>query len=346
MPKKLAGQRIKGVFERPAGSDVWWINYTVNGKRIREKIGSKKKAHEAYKKRSLADWTDAKLAGMMFAGRGKSVKFAELVDDALEHAKQRNQRDTKTLPARLRRLKEEFGDQEARSITPDIIDTWLSQNTKSPATSNRFKAAFSKVFKLALRNRKVMSNPASLVEPHKEPGGRIRWIAKGSDEEQRLHSAILKLSAHRLPELVISMGTGMRLSEQYSLSWKDVDFAAGQFGYVRLDKTKNGSYRDIPMSPQVKAAFLEVRGDVERSPDERVFSNKTPVKWFMPALAEAKITDYTWHCNRHSFCSRLAKGGAHIKTIQVLAGHKTMAMSARYTHMEDDTVAAAVLNLV
>jgi integrase len=35
-----------------------------------------------------------------------------------------------------------------------------------------------------------------------------------------------------------------------------------------------------------------------------------------------------WHLNRHTFCSWLA-----IKEIQELAGHKTITMSARYSHL-------------
>jgi hypothetical protein len=31
---------IKGVFEHPAGSGIWWINYYVEGTRHREKVGA------------------------------------------------------------------------------------------------------------------------------------------------------------------------------------------------------------------------------------------------------------------------------------------------------------------
>jgi site-specific recombinase XerD len=29
--------------------------------------------------------------------------------------------------------------------------------------------------------------------------------------------------------------------------------------------------------------------------------------WFDPALAESGVQDYMWHCNRHTFASRLQK---------------------------------------
>jgi site-specific recombinase XerD len=61
---------------------------------------------------------------------------------------------------------------------------------------------------------------------------------------------------------------------------------------------------------------------------------------------EAKIADYTWHNNRHTFCSWLALAGVSIKEIQVLAGHKTITMAARYAHLSPEATASASERLV
>lgn len=45
---------------------------------------------------------------------------------------------------------------------------------------------------------------------------------------------------------------------------------------------------------------------------------------------------HVWHSNRHTFCSWLAMAGASIKEIQELAGHKTITMSARYSHLSPE----------
>jgi site-specific recombinase XerD len=65
-----------------------------------------------------------------------------------------------------------------------------------------------------------------------------------------------------------------------------------------------------------------------------------------PALKEAKIKEFRWHDLRHTFCSRLAQAGVSLKVIQEAAGHKTIAISARYAHMDHTTLqnAMAVLN--
>ncbi|WP_130421275.1 tyrosine-type recombinase/integrase [Edaphobacter modestus] len=52
-----------------------------------------------------------------------------------------------------------------------------------------------------------------------------------------------------------------------------------------------------------------------------------------PSLAAAYITGCVWHCNRHTFCSWLAMSGASIKGIQEAASHKTITMTARYSHL-------------
>jgi site-specific recombinase XerD len=68
--------------------------------------------------------------------------------------------------------------------------------------------------------------------------------------------------------------------------------------------------------------------------------------WFEPALKEAKITEYTWHNNKHTFCSWQAMAGASIKEIQVLAGHKSITMSARYSHLSPEVTASASERMV
>ncbi len=73
---------MRGVFEKPVGSGIWWINYYVDGKRRREKVGTKKNAKDLYQTRR----------GDILAGRklpelrdSKVLRFSELIDDALEY---------------------------------------------------------------------------------------------------------------------------------------------------------------------------------------------------------------------------------------------------------------------
>lgn len=57
------------------------------------------------------------------------------------------------------------------------------------------------------------------------------------------------------------------------------------------------------------------------------------VKVLTPRNRVAGIEDFTWHSLRHSFASRLVMAGVDLRTVQDLMGHKTQAMTLRYTHL-------------
>jgi site-specific recombinase XerD len=144
-----------------------------------------------------------------------------------------------------------------------------------------------------------------------------------------------------MPELEIALGTGMRLSEQYGLTWDAVDFKRKE---IRLQKTKNYTGRSIPMNSEVLGAFRQLKS-AAGAEDGMVFSINNPRKWFRSALEEAKVKKFRWHDCRHHFCSKLAMKGVNLKAIQTLAGHKTISITARYAHLDDTALRTAVDSL-
>ena len=68
--------------------------------------------------------------------------------------------------------------------------------------------------------------------------------------------------------------------------------------------------------------------------------------WFPSALEETKIEGYTWHCNRHTFASRLVMAGVDLRTVAELLGHRTLQMVMRYSHLAPEHQASAVDRLV
>ena len=63
--------------------------------------------------------------------------------------------------------------------------------------------------------------------------------------------------------------------------------------------------------------------------DSQNFINRV----FVKALRKAGIVDFSWHCLRHTFASRLVMKGVDLRTVQEVMGHKTLAMTLRYAHL-------------
>lgn len=331
MPRKEIA-RIAGVWEKVPGSGVWWIRYRVDGKLKREKVGRRGDAIALYQQRKSTTRAGAKLPDNL---RNAGVRFKELSDAILVFS-EAHHKDTRTIKNRLGKLRVDFDERKADSIKPQEIDAWLTANTRTPATSNRYRALFSLIYREALRNGKVSSNPARLVRQRHEDNAIIRWLT--DEEEKRLRKVMTEHYPANIPELDIALGTGMRLSEQFQLSWESVDFKRKE---IRLRTTKNYSGRSIPMNAEVLAAFQQLKQD-STGESERVFAISNPRAWFASALRLAKISKFRWHDCRHTFCSRLAMRGVNLKSIQTLAGHKTIAITARYAHLDDASLRAAV----
>ncbi len=62
-------------------------------------------------------------------------------------------------------------------------------------------------------------------------------------------------------------------------------------------------------------------------------------------MRDAGLSGFSWHCLRHTFASRLVMAGVDIRTVQELLGHKTIAMTVRYSHLAPKHALAAVERL-
>jgi site-specific recombinase XerD len=341
MAKKDEEPPARGLWERIPASNIWWIRYRDHdGKLHREKVGRKSDATLLLNKRRNDRRVGAKMPENL---RAAPVKFGEIADYITEEFTQAHHQDSRNIQQRLKKLKVSFGDHAADSIKPEEIDRWLSKNTKTAATANRYRSAMSLAYREALRNSKVSANPVRLVRQRSEGEGVIRFLRK--EEEKVLRTIIAGEYPTKICELDVSLGTGMRLSEQYGkrLLWDQVDFKRRE---VTLKKTKNGKGRVIPMNSVVYSAFEVRKAQVLGAKRKDVVFDVLPRPWWEDIRKKAELDDYRWHDNRHTFCSRMAMRRVNLVAIKELAGHKTLAITARYAHLDDNAKREAVDLLV
>ncbi len=325
--------KVRGVYEREPGSGVWWIRYAdSSGKERREKIGRRKTAVTVYQSRKVEVLEGKKLPANM---RNRGTTFAQLADEALAWS-QTHKKAHRDDSSRLKPLKAAFGDRVAEDISPLEIEAWLTANTRTPATANRYKSTISLVYRQGVRNGRVKVNPARAVAIRAEDNGRTRWLLP--EEEKRIREVMERDCPHYIPAVDFALNTGLRSGEQFALKWENVDLERRT---VAVRRTKNGTDRHLPLSDEAHAALVQMKAWSLGS--EYVFENRhgrgkmcKSHPWFGPILEAAKVTDFRWHDLRHTFCSRLTMARVGLRTIQNLAGHKTLSMTARYSHLAPD----------
>lgn len=347
---------VRGVFERPKSSGVWWVRYhDAAGRLRREKAGTEGMAKKLYQKRKTEALQGKKLPETI---RRKQVLVSDLLGMAADHvqSRYRGQRlgaDKKDY--RYAALKAALGNRPAEAVTAQEIERGLSKLASvrkwKPASFNRHKAFLSLAWRLGVESGKVQSSPVRLVHRRREDNGRVRWLS--TDEETKLRAVIEAQYPAELPAFELALHTGMRLSEQYGLQWNCVDLERRQ---ITIPRSKHGGIRYIPLDDTAVAALLRLRSRGNGSGPVMVTGEaghgylvghalKTPKEWFSAVCRKAGVADFSWHCLRHTFASRLVMAGVGLRTVQELMGHKTIAMTCRYAHLSPDHQAEAIRRL-
>lgn len=335
----------RGVYERIPGSGAWWICYYDHiGRKHREKAGTKSAAIKLYRKRKQQALEGKKLPENL---RRPCVSFADLAKDALAYSKAHKLSYGADV-IRMKRILDWFGDRPADSITAQDIEQRLAvtaqQKSWAAATINRYRALLSLIYSLGIRNTKVSENPARLVKHRTENNARIRFLSP--EEEIRIRAVIQAVCPDHLSEFEIALNTGLRLGELYNLTWENVSLSRR---LLTVPRSKNGEIRHVPLNkPALDALQLLHKQRDASGPvflnwcDERLTG---PRYWFEPVLKMAKVRNFTWHCLRHTFASRLVMNGENLRTVQELMGHKQISMTVRYSHLAPQHQLAAVERL-
>ncbi len=143
--------------------------------------------------------------------------------------------------------------------------------------------------------------------------------------------------------------TGIRVSELVGIQIKDIDFSEG---FLKV-KGKGSVERLVPISKALTDILEEYINDIGIK-DGYLFTEKdsliplTRQSIFLilknlveKAGVKRRISP---HMFRHTFATRLLRGGADLRTVQEILGHKNITTTQIYTQVEDGALRRAYLN--
>ncbi len=177
------------------------------------------------------------------------------------------------------------------------------------------------------------------------------------DQADELLVEIRKHSETTYRVALLSLNSAMRFGEIAGLRWQHINTSNREI--IVLDP-KNNESRSVYMTDTVLRMFEEMK---RGKPDDLVFPARQP-KYYestqQPMKAVSKVFDravatlrlnegitdrrmrIVFHSLRHSCASWLVNAGIELPTIARILGHKSIAMTMRYSHVDDETVADAM----
>lgn len=233
---------------------------------------------------------------------------------------------TNAADSRLR----EWGDIE--SITPEQIEAWLAKHDGwTRATYYQHLKSFCTWLYLTGR---IEYNPTDDIKAPRQPKSLPRPL---SEAERRLVLADANGREHTW--LLLGLYQGLRAHEIAKI--RGSDFADGML-YV-LGKGGKPAY--LPVHPEIAAIVADYPrgywfpGRVDGHIASRTVSHRIAV------LFKRHGIDGALHRCRHSFGTSLVRNGVHVRKVQNLMRHESLATTAIYTALDEDELRDAINQL-
>ena len=349
----------RGVFENPKTSGIWWVHwYDGEGKRHREKAGTKAAAIKLKAKRTTDKLESRKLPELGQQQRSKPVTLSELMADALENSIHENSDSaTSNLRGVINALAPKFGERPAASIKTLELLTWLRRRAKTKewadGTYNHYVIQLKVTYKLGMQHGKVAVNPADDLKRKPQSNDRPRYLTE--DEASRLDAAFSAFPYY-YPAYLFAKNTGLRAGAQFRLTWlKPGSAPSGKEPQVDMERRKiilptrkNSKYRkhrEMPInSVALEVLLLQAKAHGTKGPVFPPIRDKDyltkPAHWFPRIVRAAGVENFTWHSLRHDFASQLTMRGADLRTLQQLMGHASIKQTAIYADLSPNHLQA------
>ena len=314
-----------GVFKK---NGYWYIDYYVDGRRKREKVGPNKRQAQLVLKKRRVQVAEGKFLDIRKTPR---VTFKDIAATYLETYAKPNKRSWTRDETCIKNLSPYFANKYLHEITPLDIERYKKKRTDkvTPRTVNIEVKFLKALYNKAISWGKADKNPVKEVTLFPEDSGRVRYL-----EKDKIGQLVKACSDHLRPIVITALNTGMRKREILDLKWSDIDLYRKTIYIIR---SKGGRQREVPINSVLyqTLCFLGEKEGVSSyvfaSRGGRPYGNIT--KSFKSALKGAGIKNFRFHDLRHTFASHLVMSGVDLKTVQELLGHQSIAMTLRYAHL-------------
>ncbi|WP_430911240.1 tyrosine-type recombinase/integrase [Methylobacterium sp. sgz302541] len=149
------------------------------------------------------------------------------------------------------------------------------------------------------------------------------------------------------------------MNEIVGLQWTDIDWGTRQITI----RGKGDKTALIPLSSGVRALLfplpsLSAPGESRSGPvftyvcrkkrGARQKGDRLPITYqglktqWRRSRAKSGVTNFRFHDNRHTAATRILRAGGNLKTVQVLLRHEDITTTAKYAHVNDEDVRAAM----
>ncbi len=312
--------------------DAWHIDYSLDGQRVRRRIGTKGQAQDA-----LAAVKADILRGEYRLTSDCRTRLRDFTDEYLEYVKARG-RVWKRHEASLKSIVPFFGDYLLSRITLDDIIGYKLRREKTVcgATINRELACLRHLLNVA-KKKGLLSGPNPVTKEdtfYQEP--RKVYHILSDDGIKALLTAIDPKAPHLHLAVVMALHTGLRKGEILGLRWADVNFANRQ---ILIQKTKGGRPHVAPMDETIFKYLTRAR---QENQTEFIFPSFTRADKGKPTLramtdikrafatARTKaakeypaLAGMTFHNLRRVCATTLYNSGAQFAAIQALLNHQS-----------------------
>jgi integrase len=158
------------------------------------------------------------------------------------------------------------------------------------------------------------------------------------------------------PMVTVAVKTGLRLGELLALRWADIrdnKITVSKSvwwceGEAHEGATKSNRIRVVPL-PQSAQDALSSIGRLSEfvfcGPEGERLTKNGVKRRLWNACEAAQLEKCGWHKLRHSFVSELVRLNVPLPQVQKLAGHSTIQMTLRYTHVHANDLVSAVNRL-